>query len=56
MTKLFLDRILEFYDVPQIFVAKDSYACFSMMRLNAGIRVLRFHPLGWMIIWEEGSI
>ena len=61
MTNLFLDRILEFYGVPQILVAKDSfgrntYACFSMMGLDAGIRVLRFHPLGWMIIGEEGSI
>ena len=56
MTNLFLDRILEFYGVPQILVAKDSFACFSMMGLDAGIRVLRFHPLGWMIIWEEGSI
>ena len=25
MTNLFLDRILEFYDVPQILVAKDSF-------------------------------
>lgn len=25
MIKLFLDRILEFYDVPQILVAKDSF-------------------------------
>lgn len=25
MTKLILDRILEFYDVPQILVAKDSF-------------------------------
>lgn len=25
MTPLFLDRILEFYDVPQILVAKDSF-------------------------------
>lgn len=25
MTNLFLDRILEFYGVPQILVAKDSF-------------------------------
>ena len=52
MTNLFLDRILEFYGV----LVRNTYACFSMMGLDAGIRVLRFHPLGWMIIGEEGSI
>ena len=62
MTNLFLDRILEFYGVPhkslwlKILLVRNTYACFSMMGLDAGIRVLRFHPLGWMIIGEEGSI
>ena len=40
----------------KILLVRNTYACFSMMGLDAGIRVLRFHPLGWMIIWEEGSI
>lgn len=61
MTNLFLDRILEFMVCLKslwlkILLVRNTYACFSMMGLDAGIRVLRFHPLGWMIIGEEGSI
>ena len=31
MTNLFLDRILEFYGVPQILVAKDSFGTSILM-------------------------
>ena len=61
MTNLFLDRILEFYGVPQILVAKDSFGTQYLCLLfddGAGCRYtgIKIHPLGWMIIWEEGSI
>ena len=44
MTNLFLDRILEFYGVPQILVAKDSFGTQYLCLLfddGAGCRYTR---------------